>query len=458
MPRSAADRRYSLAAPTVVVAALTIGGISVAEPGATSPAEQSLLSAGLTGNADLSAFARQMLPPTAQGRYVPDSSVLAAAGGVAPRLFASWPGSRDPGDPRGIAWARAWLGSGTVPGRDDAERAVARRALLDLALLTEPGGASIANPYGPWNYAWPRDAAWHAAAFAVTGHREEALRILTFFARTQDRDGTWAARYHADGMPVRDGRPRQLDAVGWLPWATWLWWQTARDEAALQRLWPMVTAAADAATDSLRSDGLPRASSDYTEQRERRTTLGTVGPLLLGLRAATDLARVFDDTEAISRWRAAATRLDDAIVARFGSTGWRRYPQRGAGPDSAITFLAAPLATPSGSSVRPALTRTAAELTMPSGGLRPGDMRGVRRHTFTPATALFALAAAGAGDEAGFRRWYDWLVAHRTRFEAFPEKVTADGRPAAVAPIGWTSAIVVMALATRDGQVPTPPG
>lgn len=455
--RSATGRRPSFAVPGIVVAALTLGGVAVAEPATTSPAGQPLLTAGLIGNADPTAFVRQTLPATVDGTYVPDSSVL-SADGAAPWLIATWPGRRDPNDPRGVEWARAWLAAGTVPGRTEDERAVARRALLDLALLTDPGGASIANPHGPWNYAWPRDAAWHAAAFAVTGHGAEARRILSFFARTQRRDGTWEARYHADGAPVRDGRARQLDAVGWLPWATWLWWRSAPDPAALRRLRPMVTAAADAAVESLRADGLPHASADYTEQAERRTTLGNATAVLLGLRAAAVLAGEFADRPAQRRWSAAARRLDAAITSRFGERGYRRYAEAGAGPDSALTFRAAPLAPPaSGPAVYPVVTRTADELLMPSGGLRPGNMRGVSRHTFTPATALFALAAAGAGDEAGFRRWFDWLAAHRTTFGAFPEKVTATGAPAAVAPLGWTSAIVVLALATRDGQVPAPP-
>ena len=454
-PRSAAPR---LVVPGIVVAALTLGGVSVAEPGRTSPAEQSLRTAGLMGNADVGAFVRQLLPATAEGDYVPDSSVLAAAGGTAPWLITNWPGRRDPNDPRGVSWARAWLQSGNVPGRDDAERAVARRALLDLALLTDPGGASIANPFGAWNYAWPRDAAWHAAAFAVTGHRAEALRILTFFARVQDPDGTWAARYHADGAPVRDGRARQLDAVGWLPWATWLWWKDAGDAAA------SATALGDGVRRGRCRGGLPA--------RER------VAPRVLGLHRTTRGPGHASARPPRCCWACAPRRISPApsgtrrrtALGRCRAPPGRRHlrassatgataatPTPARARTARITFLTAPLAAPSSGAVYPTVTATAAELLMPSGGLRPGNMRGVRRHTFTPATALFALSAAGAGDADGFRRWFDWLVGHRTRFEAFPEKVTADGAPAAVAPLGWTCAIVLLALATRDGQVPTPP-
>jgi len=65
--------------------------------------------------------------------------------------------------------------------------------------------------------------------------------------------------------------------------------------------------------------------------------------LLLGLRAAADLAAARGDAAA-ARWAAAAKRLSAAIVERFGATGYRRYPDRRAGPDSAIAFLSAPLA------------------------------------------------------------------------------------------------------------------
>jgi len=38
-----------------------------------------------------------------------------------------------------------------------------------------------------------------------------------------------------------------------------------------------------------------------------------------------------------------------------------------------------------------------------------------------------------------------WLGDHRTDAGSFPEKVLYDGRPAAVAPLAWTAALVVIA-------------
>ncbi len=45
----------------------------------------------------------------------------------------------------------------------------------------------------------------------------------------------------------------------------------------------------------------------------------------------------------------------------------------------------------------------------------------------------------------GRRRCSGWLGSHRTAAGSFPEKVLHDGRPAAVAPLAWTAALVVIA-------------
>ncbi|MFD0853749.1 glycoside hydrolase family 15, partial [Actinomadura adrarensis] len=153
---------------------------------------------------------------------------------------------------------------------------MATRALLDLRLLTRPNGASLASWYAAWRYTWPRDSAFTAAAFTMTGHTAEARHILGFLADVQHKDGRWAARYHADGTAVTDGREPQLDSLGWVLWASWLYrTQTSGDG---EGLWRMVVRAADHLADSLGDDGLPPPSSDYwerkpeTEQDPHRTT------------------------------------------------------------------------------------------------------------------------------------------------------------------------------------------
>lgn len=460
-----AMRRSAISVPAVALAA-ALAASGAAAAGGAREARPALYSSGIAGAAFGPAGFRVTLPPGATGSYRPGTSLLAEAppppaGSLLPS--GPYPSRAEPVpvDLDALAAAtREWLAAGTVPGRTPAEREVATRALLDLALLTDAAGASIASPFGPWHLVWPRDASWHAAAFAATGHPEQSRAILGFLARTQQPDGAWAGRYRPDGTPVLDGRPRQLDAVGWVPWAVWSWWRAApRDPEALRELWPMVAAAGDAAAGALGADDLPRPSSDYWEQRESRATVGIAAPLLLGLRSAAALAQAAGEQDAAQRWSAAARRLDAGITRSFGATGYRRHPVAGAGPDSAVTFLAPPLAPPrqGRAEVTAAVRRAESELLMPSGGLRPGNIPRVGGVAWTPATALFALAAAGRDDEPAFARWFGWLVAHRTALGAFPEKVANDGSPASVAPLGWTCAIVLLALATRDGAVPAPP-
>src|ERR1700684_3236442 len=154
------------------------------------------------------------------------------------------------GTSAGSSGAGKWLGAGTVPGTGPVLQSMAERSLLDLYLSVQPDGAVVAGYYHGWDYAWPRDSSWVAPALAETGHGADALRVLRFLGQEQNANGTWAARYQTNGSgPVLDGRPTELDAVGWVPWAVWSWYQAAGGAdagATVQRelagLEPMVNA------------------------------------------------------------------------------------------------------------------------------------------------------------------------------------------------------------------------
>ena len=407
-----------------------------------------------------------VVPPSTAAHFLAGSSVLSADAGNECTAGA-------------VAAGRQWLDQGQVPGASAAEREVATRALLDLRLSVLSNGAVVAGYHTSWDYAWPRDSSWVAAALAGTGHGAQALSILEFLQRMQSPDGTWAARYHTDGSgPVEDGRPAELDAVGWVPWAVWSWaGQSSGAQplagqvfAELERLWPMVTKAADAAVASLTSDGLPEPAMDYWEDKPIEVTLGTAAPLLAGLRAATDLAGELAVrapggagseraawTAEQARWAAAADRLSAAINRTFGKTGYQRTPSAGSGADAAVTFLGPPFATPD-SAVRTAASSAQAALTEPNGGLRPGtDWHGAAGVAWTPETAMFALFDAGTGQQAAAEKLLAWLTAHRTSLGSFPEQVAPDGQPASVAPLAWTDAIVLLTFLAQSGHLPTVP-
>uniref|UniRef100_UPI001040E4A9 glycoside hydrolase family 15 protein n=1 Tax=Actinomadura roseirufa TaxID=2094049 RepID=UPI001040E4A9 len=439
-------------------------------------------SPGLVGGSGWPFTGVPLSPSEARGAaYLPDSSIVRLADG---RIRLVPPGSDasvtlPPDDPQIAAAVRAesgWLARGTVPGggvpADSADKRIrsaddyrdmAARALLDLRLLTRPNGASLASWYGAWRYSWPRDSAFAAAAFAVTGHPAEARRVLRFLARVQHEDGVWAARYNADGTAVADGRPPQLDSLGWVLWASWFYRVRAASPGDLPELWPMVRRAADHLAHSLDAGGLPPASSDYwerdhrREQDPRRPTLGVVGPVLAGLRAAAAVADGYGDRGSAARWRGAAHRLRMAVAREFAPYGYPRSPIPGGLMDTSVTFLAPPFAA-ADPAVAGAVATAARKQALPNGGVLPGERwPGNPLVAWTPETALFALNSAASGRQEDALGRLDWLAAHRTSLGALPEKIGERGQPAGVAPLGWTASLVVLTLSALEKPLPVPP-
>ena len=178
---------------------------------------------------------------------------------------------------------------------------MAQRSLLDLHLSVRPDGAVVAAWYGRWDYAWPRDSSWVAAALAVTGHGPDRLRVLRFLGQEQSPNGTWAARYQTNGSGPVAGRPAR---------PSWTRWAGCRGRCGPGTRPPGLVrpgaagagrAVADgqrrgrAAERSLTPNGLPEAATDYWEHGSQ-VTLGTAAPLLTGLRAAADIATALGQT------------------------------------------------------------------------------------------------------------------------------------------------------------------
>lgn len=448
---------------TVLVAAALPAALFF--PAESPPATAEPAISGLLGNQASLRSVSPISPDEAEGaEYLPGSRVLRLADGrlhyLPPGSAHSVHGSADAPDAHAAAAAdRAWLDAGTIPGRNPAGRALATRALLDMRTLTRPNGGAVVGWHTYWKFVWPRDASWMSAAFAATGHHEEAAGILRFLARAQRGDGTWDARYHPfDATPVEDDRRWQLDANGWVPWAAWFWWttvaHTAQTRQQLDALWPMVRAAADYAAASLDHRGLPPPSPDYWETGTDKPNLGTAAPLLAGLRAAADLATELRDFSRAYRWSRAASRLAAGIETHF-APHYARTIDPESGDDAAVTFLAPPFA-PYDAGVDAAVQEAAQTLTVGNGGVIPGEeWPGDPREAWTAETGWFALAAAAAGRVQDASRWLDWIASHRTSLGGIPEKVDDDGRPASVGPFAWTGAVVLLSL--QAGELPTPP-
>ncbi|WP_051837445.1 hypothetical protein [Streptomyces sp. NRRL F-2580] len=389
--------------------------------------------------------------PSGRWRYLPDGATASTV-----------VEADDPGAVAQVTESRAWLAAGRVPGTTVAQRAAAQRALLSMRALLKPNGAFAAGWSPPWEYSWPRDGAFAAAAFAATGHDEEAYRILDYDALTQRADGTWEARTKLDGSGPPDARKWQLDGNGWVPWATWQWYRAApagdRDER-LRRLYPMVRKAADYAAGSLGPDGLPPASPDYWELDTTTANIGTAAPLLAGLNAAADLAARLGTAGDAERWGDAARRLSAGIAARFAPLGYQRTVDGRHGRDSAVAFMAPPFnAAPPG--LGAALDSTYRALLLPNGGVSPGNDPSFSwgSYAWTASTSFFALAWSGTGEQARAGRVLDWVLSKRNGLGELPETVNGAGLPSSVAPLGWTDSLVVLvALALQGSPQPTPP-
>lgn len=342
-----------------------------------------------------------------------------------------------------------WLAEGSVPG-PERYADLAETALRDLEALLLPGGAVLAAATGQWRYVWPRDASFVVAALARTGHVDDAFEVLEHLQLLQDAGdggGVFEARYLPDGSgAVPDDRAPQLDSNGWVLWAVAEWYDAAptrtRDRL-LVSLRPLVvrSVAAIRANVDL-TTGLPAVFPDYWEVVESSPTLGTLAPILVGLRSASGLLRTLGEPLVEDLAEALERGLDEQFL------GYPRHPGE-ADPDTSVAFLMPPF-RPHDAEVEAAWRMAALTMARPGGGLAPGAGWRADGISWTPTTAVFALTAAASGDRAAATGWLDWLDAHRSPSGALPEKVLWDGSPSAVAPLAWTCATVILALDELD--------
>lgn len=297
------------------------------------------------------------------------------------------------------------------------------------------------------------------------GHPQDALEILTFMqnaTHTQNpiREQGFHARYLPDGSGVPDDRGVQYDGNGWLLWAaaevlSELDDQVERDEAFDDLRSLIDTAAQNVIELAAAPDYLPPPSPDYWEIEEQSLTLGTVAPMMAGLEGVVHLYtdRGLDGEAAVAAEHLSGIR--EAVAEEFGERGYERYADgnwfRRAfaardGRDASTAMLLRPFSSDPLDGAEDAWLRSIDEMARPAGGVAPGAGWRQDGVSGTPQTSLYALAAAANSHNDQARDLLDWLTEHRTELGAIPEKVLADGSPAAVAPLVWSSANVVLAI------------
>ena len=83
-------------------------------------------------------------------------------------------------------------------------------------------------------------------------------------------------------------------------------------------------------------------------------------------------------------------------------------------------------------------------MSRPGGGLAPGGSWRRDGVSWTNVTGSRAMTAAFLGERDEALARLRWLDQHRTAAGSLPEKVLSNGQPAAVSPLAWTAAVVVI--------------
>ena len=415
---------------------------------------------GLT-TSQQSALARQALARR-QAARLPQGRWADLADGALTDLLALTGPALMPGPmiPAGPADPSAEPSAGSTPPSTPTSAGGAGREGRDSREALPPGaevfppGAVVAAPMSIWRYVWPRDAAFAAAALSAVNLADEALGVLGNLASWQRADGGFEARYTSSGR-VPDNRPAQADGAGWFLWAAGRLLVDGVPAADLRD--PLGAPLARAASRLLgitdTPSHLPAASPDYWEVAETVLTLGTAAPVLLGLEAATALARAGIDLGGPARALAERVTAVRSAMERNFAPAWGRHLQCD-DVDAAIALVLPPFTRPL-AGARTVRQTAAARMHRPTGGLAPGAGWRDDGISWTPETALMAWSALALGMEEEGTRLLAWLEAHRTAAGALPEKVLADGAPAGPAPLAWTCALILLATVSRTEAPPS---
>jgi glucoamylase len=289
---------------------------------------------------------------------------------------------------------RRWLrrGRALAPAAPDWAKLMYQRSLLMLHALTDrETGAVAAGARDGWAYAWPRDAATAAMAFAAAGYRGEAERATRFLLGL---DLTAAARFYGNGRPV-PGRGRQGDAAGWV-------------------------AAAARAVGAPEPPRLPwRNLPDYQE-KEPADFLGNA------IAGAGGLKTVLHGAKSAGR-----------LV--------RRLDEPGSELDSAAAWAIEPFQL---RQLYPAARGTMLRLARLGGrfGITPGE-RWPGTDPWSAPTAWTAWSLAALGERRQALRLLTDLRRSATPAGALPERVDArTGIPTSTTPLAWSHAFAILAL------------
>jgi glucoamylase len=370
------------------------------------------------------------------------------------------------------------------------ERLVARSVLVLEQLTDRATGGIVAAPEmddafaesGGYGFVWPRDLSYVVLGLLAAGRSEPAAAALRWLARVQTPEGLWLHRHWTSGELAPSWGLHQLDETGVAVFAMEAAVAELEDELLDAELWPSIRRGAAFLASFLEpATGLPRASIDIWEQHDGQHAY-TAAAVVGGLRAAARAGERHGELEAAA-WRAVSDQVAAAIdatlwseergrharavnVARTGrgvdtpGAAFERalpYPNRrvtgvaavDATLDCSLLGLAWPFAALDPASRRLHATVAAVEsgLAAPGGGLhrQAGDTY-AGGHEWPLAVLWLGLVRRMLGDDDSLRGAVAHVASRRTALGLLPEQSDEHGRPAWVLPLGWSHAMLLLAM------------
>ncbi len=207
-----------------------------------------------------------------------------------------------------------------------------RRSLLIIRSQCDNGGAVLAandsdiqwGHNDHYSYTWGRDAAFVCDAMDRAGFPEITRRFLEFAKSVIRDDGILLHKYNPDGSYaplwhpwVRDGKsqlPIQEDETALLVWLVGRHYDRTRDLELLRSVYDSLVVKPAEFLMRYRDGetGLPQPSFDMWEERQGVFTF-TCAAVCAGLRAASEIAALFNDNEFRNRCAAAGEEVREGM-------------------------------------------------------------------------------------------------------------------------------------------------
>lgn len=176
-----------------------------------------------------------------------------------------------------------------------------------------------------YSYVWPRDGALVADAMDRAGFHDVARRFLTWAHDTISNDGYFLHKYTPDGALasswnpwISRGRkqlPIQEDETALVVWTLARHYDRTRDLDFIRLVYRRLVIQPAEFMIAFRDPAtrLPNPSFDLWEERQGVFTF-TCSAVYAAMRAAADLANLFNDQERRTRYEAVATEIRDAML------------------------------------------------------------------------------------------------------------------------------------------------